>query len=114
MSGSDCERESKSESGSGRAISDNRRDWNRFGSASRVCLSVVPKSACAVQMLLVALSLLMCCSLVCIAMRRAGLPRESMDTPMMRPGILRELGRVGLRVKVSVGWIESENESEGE
>ena len=73
-------------------------------------------------MLLVALSLLMCCSLVCIAMRRAGLPRESMDTPMMRPGILRELGRDELRGRVrvrdrlgvsGVGW-EKERQMEEE
>ena len=51
----------------------------------------VPNKAWAVQMLLVALSLLMCCSLVCIAILSAGLPRESMETPMIRPGILREL-----------------------
>jgi hypothetical protein len=45
--------------------------------------------ACAVQMLLVALSRLMCCSRVCMAMRSAGLPSESMLTPMMRPGSRR-------------------------
>ena len=53
----------------------------------------VPNRAWAVQMLEVALSLRMCCSLVCIAILRAGLPLESTDTPMMRPGILRELRR---------------------
>ena len=46
-------------------------------------------------MLLVALSLRMCCSLVCMAILRAGLPLESIDTPMIRPGILRELERRG-------------------
>jgi len=44
----------------------------------------------AVQMLEVALSLLMCCSLVCIAILRQGLPSESIVTPMMRPGICDE------------------------
>ena len=39
------------------------------------------------------MSLRMCCSLVCIAILRAGLPLESTDTPMIRPGILRELWR---------------------
>mmetsp|Transcript_54650 Transcript_54650/g.102318 ORF Transcript_54650/g.102318 Transcript_54650/m.102318 type:complete len:214 (-) Transcript_54650:527-1168(-) len=46
-------------------------------------------NAWAVQMLLVALSRRMCCSRVCIAMRRAGCPRLSMVTPMMRPGMRR-------------------------
>ena len=41
------------------------------------------------QMLEVALSRRMCCSRVCIAMRYAGLPCESMLMPIMRPGILR-------------------------
>ena len=31
----------------------------------------------------------MCCSRVCIAIRRAGLPRLSMVTPIMRPGMRR-------------------------
>ena len=44
--------------------------------------------ACAVQILLVALSRRICCSLVCNAMRRAVLPYRSLDT-MMRPGIDR-------------------------
>ena len=39
-----------------------------------------------VQMLEVALSRRMCCSRVCSAMRKACLPRRSIDTPMMRPG----------------------------
>jgi hypothetical protein len=40
-------------------------------------------------MLDVALSRLMCCSRVCIAIRSAGSPLASIDTPMMRPGIRR-------------------------
>ena len=40
-------------------------------------------------MLLVALSRRMCCSRVCSAMRNAGLPAASRDTPMMRPGMVR-------------------------
>jgi hypothetical protein len=47
------------------------------------------RSACAVQMLDVALSRRMCCSRVCIAMRSAGAPVASMETPMMRPGMRR-------------------------
>ena len=43
----------------------------------------------AVQMLEVALSRRMCCSRVCIAMRRAGAPVVSTLTPMMRPGMRR-------------------------
>mmetsp|Transcript_17567 Transcript_17567/g.44706 ORF Transcript_17567/g.44706 Transcript_17567/m.44706 type:complete len:216 (+) Transcript_17567:2201-2848(+) len=50
---------------------------------------MLASSACAVQMLLVALSRRMCCSRVCIAIRNAGLPCASRDTPMMRPGMLR-------------------------
>src|ERR1044071_2204950 len=50
---------------------------------------MLAKSACAVQMLLVALSRRMCCSRVCSAMRSAGRPAASRDTPMMRPGIWR-------------------------
>lgn len=45
--------------------------------------STTSSLTCAVQMLLVALSLLMCCSLVCIAIRRAGAPVASIDTPMI-------------------------------
>mmetsp|Transcript_26413 Transcript_26413/g.67197 ORF Transcript_26413/g.67197 Transcript_26413/m.67197 type:complete len:207 (+) Transcript_26413:2206-2826(+) len=51
--------------------------------------AMLASSACAVQMLEVALSRRMCCSRVCIAMRSAGLPCASMDMPMMRPGIMR-------------------------
>lgn len=78
----------------------------------------VPSNACAVQMLLVALSLLMCCSLVCIAILNAGLPRESIDTPMIRPGILRELrydfmrnvsGSMRMRMRMSMSMIMSRN-----
>lgn len=32
----------------------------------------------------------MCCSRVCMAMRRQGAPRLSMVTPMMRPDMRRE------------------------
>ena len=46
-------------------------------------------SACAVQMLLVAFSRRMCCSRVCSDSRNAGRPRESFETPTMRPGIWR-------------------------
>ncbi len=38
------------------------------------------------QMLLVALSRRMCCSRVCSAIRRAGLPSASLERPMIRPG----------------------------
>ena len=44
---------------------------------------------CAVQMFDVALSRLMCCSRVCMAMRSARLPCASIETPMMRPGMMR-------------------------
>jgi hypothetical protein len=42
--------------------------------------------ACAVQMLLVAFSRRMCCSLVCSERRRAGRPALSTETPTRRPG----------------------------
>src|ERR1043166_5926765 len=41
---------------------------------------MLAKSACAVQMLLVALSRRMCCSRVCSAMRSAGRPAAARDT----------------------------------
>ena len=44
-------------------------------------------NACAVQMLEVAFSLLICCSLVCKAIRKQRLPCASILTPMIRPGI---------------------------
>ncbi len=44
---------------------------------------------CAVQMFDVALSRRMCCSRVWSAMRNAGAPRRSFETPMIRPGKLR-------------------------
>mmetsp|Transcript_34347 Transcript_34347/g.75125 ORF Transcript_34347/g.75125 Transcript_34347/m.75125 type:complete len:263 (-) Transcript_34347:1057-1845(-) len=50
---------------------------------------MLASSACAVQMLEVALSRRMCCSRVCMAMRSAGLPLASTLTPMMRPGSCR-------------------------
>ena len=46
-------------------------------------------NACAVQMLDVAFSRRMCCSRVCIAIRRACLPWLSMETPITRPGMVR-------------------------
>ena len=45
--------------------------------------------ACAVQMLEVARSRRMCCSRVWSAMRYAGCPCASTETPMRRPGIWR-------------------------
>ena len=45
--------------------------------------------SCAVQMLLVALSRRICCSLVWSAIRSPGLPAASLDTPIILPGILR-------------------------
>ena len=51
--------------------------------------AMLARSACAVQMLLVALSRRMCCSRVWMDSRSAGFPRESFDTPTMRPGICR-------------------------
>ncbi len=49
--------------------------------------AIFASNACAVQILEVAFSLLICCSLVCRAIRRARLPWASMLTPIMRPGI---------------------------
>ena len=51
--------------------------------------AITASSTCAVQMLEVAFSRRMCCSRVCSAMRSAGFPSESVETPMMRPGICR-------------------------
>lgn len=88
--------------------------------ASAATCADSPRRAWAVQILLVALSLRMCCSLVCIAILRAGLPLESMDTPMIRPGILRELegGRDRERGERNrdegVGGREGHREGEGE
>ncbi|MNH47604.1 hypothetical protein D3C79_1109350 [compost metagenome] len=50
---------------------------------------MLASSTCEVQMLELAFSRRMCCSRVCSAMRSAVLPRASLDTPMMRPGIER-------------------------
>src|SRR5215212_3711964 len=50
---------------------------------------ITARSTCAVQMLLVAFSRRMCCSRVWSAMRSAGRPSASRDTPMMRPGSAR-------------------------
>ena len=45
--------------------------------------------ACAVQILLVAFSRLMCCSLVCSAILKQRFPCASTLTPMIRPGMVR-------------------------
>ncbi|MNL18250.1 hypothetical protein D3C87_1393880 [compost metagenome] len=52
-------------------------------------LAMLASSTCAVQMLDVAFSRRMCCSRVCIARRRAGLPKRSTETPTRRPGMSR-------------------------
>ena len=49
--------------------------------------AMLASNACAVQILEVAFSLLICCSLVCSAIRSARLPCASMLTPIKRPGI---------------------------
>ena len=64
-----------------------RSPWGR--GTRRRDAAMFASSACAVQMLDVALSRRMCCSRVCIAMRSAGVPVASMETPMMRPGMSR-------------------------
>ena len=46
-------------------------------------------NACAVQILLVAFSRLICCSLVCKAIRNARLPCASILTPINLPGMPR-------------------------
>ncbi len=51
--------------------------------------AITASSTCAVQTLLVALSRRMCCSRVCSAIRSAGSPVESFDTPINRPGMWR-------------------------
>ena len=48
---------------------------------------MLASNACAVQMLLVAFSRLMCCSRVCKARRAALSPSLSFERPMIRPGI---------------------------
>ena len=50
---------------------------------------MLASSTCAVQMLLVAFSRRMCCSRVWSAMRNAGRPCASTETPMIRPGAER-------------------------
>ncbi|AIL00422.1 hypothetical protein P797_36555 [Pseudomonas aeruginosa VRFPA04] len=50
---------------------------------------MLASSTWAVQMFELAFSRRMCCSRVCRAMRNAGLPRASRETPMIRPGIAR-------------------------
>ena len=45
-------------------------------------------SACAVQMLLVAFSRRICCSRVCKREAQGRWPRESFETPTIRPGML--------------------------
>ena len=51
--------------------------------------AITASSTWAVQMLEVAFSRRMCCSRVCNAMRSAGRPRASTETPMIRPGVWR-------------------------
>ena len=51
--------------------------------------AITASSTCAVQILDVALSLLMCCSRVCKAIRKALLPDLSWVTPIILPGTLR-------------------------
>lgn len=48
---------------------------------------ILERLTCAVQMFDVARSLRMCCSLVCMAILSAGLPRLSTLTPITLPGI---------------------------
>jgi len=50
---------------------------------------MVASSACAVHMLEVARSRLICCSRVCSAIRSARFPCASIETPISRPGMLR-------------------------
>ncbi|MNV21999.1 hypothetical protein D3C71_1129540 [compost metagenome] len=52
-------------------------------------LAMLASNTCAVQMLEVAFSRRMCCSRVCMARRRAGLPKRSTETPTRRPGMSR-------------------------
>uniref|UniRef100_A0A2M4CF51 Putative secreted protein n=1 Tax=Anopheles marajoara TaxID=58244 RepID=A0A2M4CF51_9DIPT len=51
--------------------------------------AILASRACAVQMLLVALSRRMCCSRVCSANRYASSPSMSRVTPIIRPGMRR-------------------------
>ncbi|MNX97799.1 hypothetical protein D3C86_1301790 [compost metagenome] len=51
--------------------------------------AILASNACAVQILEVAFSRLMCCSRVCKAIRKARPPCASILTPMIRPGMLR-------------------------
>ena len=51
--------------------------------------AITASSACAVQTFEVAFSRRMCCSRVCRLSRYARLPRASIDTPTIRPGIDR-------------------------
>ena len=46
-------------------------------------------NTCAVHILLLAFSRLICCSRVCSAIRYARLPLASTDTPIIRPGTAR-------------------------
>ncbi len=62
---------------------------------------MIASSTCAVQMFDVAFSRRMCCSRVCRAMRSAGLPSASTDTPMIRPGSLRLNAS---RVAMNAAW----------
>ena len=49
-------------------------------------LDVFAKSACAVHILLFALSFFICCSLVCKDILKASTPFLSIDFPIIRPG----------------------------
>ena len=49
--------------------------------------AITANSTCAVHMLEVARPLLMCCSLVCKAMRKARSPFMSLVTPIILPGM---------------------------
>ncbi|MNJ50026.1 hypothetical protein D3C77_452860 [compost metagenome] len=71
--------------------------WVRSAICFRPCgpwytaymLAMLASSTWAVQMLLVAFSRRMCCSRVCMARRRAVLPKRSIETPTRRPGMSR-------------------------
>mmetsp|Transcript_47057 Transcript_47057/g.145643 ORF Transcript_47057/g.145643 Transcript_47057/m.145643 type:complete len:292 (+) Transcript_47057:867-1742(+) len=73
------------------------RPWTRLAMCLRPSVrwytaympAMFASSTCAVQTFDVALSRRMCCSRVCSVSLYAGFPRRSMDSPMMRPGILR-------------------------
>ena len=68
-------------------------------------------STCAVQMLLVAFSRLMCCSRVCSASRSATCPASSLDTPTRRPGSERAFAALR-RDEPGVRAAEAERDAE--